>query len=141
MRNVVIFYWVSTQDFNHLKMAHLNFDQFVDNAVPAEHKKKLNTVIAFGKTNRDGTQRDDHLLKISQMMDGWDGVVATALQLGGPIQQEIKHTYANLGSQKYVVFYKNTVNIITLNSNDSYPLPHTSNYHVLRKRMHFSLIL
>ena len=104
-------------------MAHLNVDKFVNDAVPVEHKQKLNAVVDFGKINRDGTAKDDHLLKIAQMMDSWDGVVATALELGEPIQQGIKHTRADFASQKYVVFPEA---IIIVHSNNSHPLSQTS---------------
>ena len=79
-------------------------DEFMIRRNIAESDKvKLNMVIDFGKKNRDGSPKNDHLLKISNKMDQWDGTVAEALELGDATVGAIQADNANFDNQKYVV--------------------------------------
>ena len=79
-----------------------NVDDYI-NAVPPENRHKLNMVIDFGEKYRDGSLKEDHLLKIAKMMDSWEGEVALALELGAQTQEAIKKDNTKFDNQKYVV--------------------------------------
>ena len=64
---------------------------------------KLDVVIDLGKKNRDGSPKNEHLLKIANMMDSWKGTVAEALELGNATQAAITAGNSNFADQKYVV--------------------------------------
>ena len=77
----------------------LNVDDYV-NAVPPENRPKLDKVVDFGAKYRDGSLKEDHLLKIAKMIDSWEGEVAFALELGHPTQEAIKKDHSNFEGQK-----------------------------------------
>lgn len=77
----------------------LDVDDYVS-AVPPENRPKLDKVIDFGAKYRDGSFKEDHLLKIAKMIDSWEGEVALALELGPPTQEAIKKDHSKFEDQK-----------------------------------------
>ena len=76
----------------------LNVDDYV-NAVPLENRPELDKVIDFGAKYRDGSLKEDHLLKIAKMIDSWEGEVALALDLGHQSQEAIKKDHSKFEDQ------------------------------------------
>lgn len=77
----------------------LHVDDYI-NAVPPKNRYKLDMVVDFGEKYRDGSLKEDDLLKIAKVIDSWEGEVALALELGSTTQEAIKSRYSTFDNQK-----------------------------------------